>query len=217
MALVFFDLDETLIAGDSDYEWGNYLVSIGKVNGEFYETENERYYQEYREGKLDIFEFLQFALEPLAKYSYEELCKWREKYIKHRIEPLIKSKGLDLVEQHRNAGDFLILITATNSFITDPIKDLFKIKTLIATEPAMVDGRFTGAVAGTPCFGNGKVSRVKEWLASNTLSLKGSFCYSDSRNDIPLLELVDHPIAVDADEELTAHAKRKGWKQLQLE
>lgn len=217
MALVFFDLDETLLAGDSDYEWGNYLVSIGKVDGEFYESENERFYQEYREGKLDVFEFLKFALKPLSKYPYDELCKWREKYIKQRIEPIIKSKALDLVKQHRSAGDSLILITATNSFITEPIKDLFDIETLIATEPAMEDGRFTGTVAGTPCFGSGKVSRVKEWLASSKHSLEGSYCYSDSRNDIPLLELVDNPIAVDADEELTAYATLRGWKQLRLD
>jgi len=216
MALVFFDLDETLIAGDSDYEWGNYLVSIGKVDGDVYESENARFYHDYRVGNLDVYEFLDFALQPLAKYSYEELCAWREDYIQHCIKPIIKSQALELVEQHRKADDYLAIVTATNQFITEPIKELFDIETLIATEPAMEGGRFTGTVAGTPCFGPGKVTRVKEWLASTNHSLVGSYCYSDSQNDIPLLELVDNPITVDADEKLSAYAMQKGWEQLQL-
>lgn len=216
MALVLFDLDETLLAGDSDYEWGRYLISIGKVDGKFYESENRRFYKEYREGNLDVFEFLNFALEPLAKYSYDELCKWREKFIEIHIEPIIKSKAYDLVDKHRNAGDYLAIVTATNRFITEPIKDIFEIETLIATEPAMKNGQFTGEVDGTPCFGQGKVTRVKEWVDKNTHSLNGSFCYSDSQNDIPLLELVDNPITVDADETLSAHAIEKGWEQLKL-
>lgn len=216
MTLAFFDLDETLIAGDSDYEWGNHLVSIGKVDGEFYEKENQRFYKEYLAGKLDIYEFLNFAFKPLAENSYEELCQWRDEYIDLRIKPIIKTKAYGLIDQHRNAGDHLAIITATNRFITEPIKEILNIGTLIATEPAILNGEFTGEVEGTPCFGDGKVSRVKQWLESNSHTLEGSYFYSDSRNDIPLLELVDYPIAVDADEELTAHAIKSNWKRLSL-
>ncbi len=216
MALALFDLDETLLAGDSDYEWGLHLVSLGKVDEKFYKNENERFYKQYLSGTLDVYEFLNFALKPLAENSYEELCQWRTEFIEQRIKPIIKTKAHDLIEQHRNAGDHLVIVTATNRFITEPIKDIFAIDTLIATEPAMENGKFTGDVEGTPCFGLGKVTRLNQWLASNSHSLVGSYFYSDSRNDIPLLELVDYPTAVDADEKLTAHAIKHNWKHLSL-
>ena len=216
MALVLFDLDETLLAGDSDYEWGKHLVSMGKVDRAVYERENERFYREYLAGKLNIHEYLRFALRPLAKNSYNELCRWREEYIETRIKPMIKPKARATIEQHREAGDHLAIITATNRFITAPVQDILNVTTLIATEPEMKGGRFTGNVEGVPCFGRGKITRVKEWLASNSYSLEGSQFYSDSHNDIPLLEMVDHPIAVDADEKLTEHAIKKGWQQLSL-
>ena len=216
MALALFDLDETLLAGDSDYEWGLHLVSLGRVDGEFYEKENERFYKEYLAGKLDVHEFLNFALKPLAENSFDELSKWREEFIEKRIRPIIKDKAYDLIAQHRDAGDYLVLVTATNRFITEPLKDIFKIDTLIATEPEMQNGKFTGEVEGTPCFGTGKAKRVMQWLKSGTHTLEGSYFYTDSRNDIPLLELVDHPIVVDADEELTAYAIKSNWKRLSL-
>ena len=216
MALAFFDLDETLLAGDSDYQWGLHLVSLGKVDGHFYEKENLRFYQEYLAGKLDVNEFLTFALKPLAENSYENLCNWRNDFIQQRIKPIIKEKAFDLIQQHREAGDYLVIVTATNRFITEPIKDLFEIDTLIATEPEILNERFTGLVEGEPCFGKGKVTNVKKWIESKDLSLADSYFYSDSRNDIPLLELVDHPVAVYADEKLSAFAKEKGWKQISL-
>ena len=216
MALALFDLDETLIAGDSDYEWGAHLVSLGKVNAENYAKENERFYDEYLAGTLDVFEFLTFALEPLANHAYEELCEWRDNYIEQRIKPIIKPKAFDLVNKHRDAGDHLIMITATNRFITEPTKEIFKMDELIATEPAMKNGKFTGKVKGTPSYGEGKVTRLQEWLKGTSHSLEGSYFYSDSRNDIPLLELVTNPIAVDADAMLSAHAKKKNWQQLSL-
>ena len=216
MALALFDLDETLLAGDSDYEWGLHLVSLGKVNEDFYKSENERFYKEYLAGKLDVYEFLRFALKPLAENSLEELNKWRDEFIEQRIKPIVKNKAHELVEQHRQAGDYLVIVTATNRFITEPMKEIFNIDTLIATEPAMENGKFTGEVEGTPCFGFGKVTRVKEWLESSSYSLEGSYCYSDSRNDIPLLELVDFPTAVDADKDLTTHAIKNNWKRLSL-
>ena len=216
MALAFFDLDETLLAGDSDYEWGLHLVSIGKVDGVFYQKKNERFYRDYLAGKLDVFKFLNFALKPLAENSYDELCKWREEFIEQRIKPIIKKKAFDLIAHHRELGDDLVIVTATNRFVTEPIKEIFEIETLIATEPAMENGRFTGQVEGVPCFGPGKATRVRQWLDTTTYTLEGSYFYSDSRNDIPLLELVDHPIAVDADKELTAHAIKSKWKRLSL-
>ena len=216
MALALFDLDETLIAGDSDYEWGAHLVAKGKVDAEFYESENERFYQEYLAGTLDVFEFLKFALQPLAKNSFEELCQLRDEYIEQRIKPIIKPKAIDLISKHRDAGDHLVIITATNRFITEPTKDIFDIHDLIATEPEMKNGSFTGEVQGTPSFGHGKVTRLKEWLENTNLSLEGSYFYTDSRNDIPLLELVTHPITVDADEKLSEHAEKYNWQQLKL-
>ncbi len=216
MALALFDLDETLLAGDSDYEWGKHLVAKGKVDRAFYERENERFYQEYLAGRLDIQEFLKFALRPLAENSYDELCRWRDEYIDLRIKPMIKPKARALIEQHRKAGDYLAIITATNRFITAPVRKILNVTTLIATDPAMKNGRFTGEVEGTPCFGHGKVVRVKKWLESNTCDLEGSWFYSDSHNDIPLLEMVDHPVAVDASEALTAHAIKNNWHCLSL-
>jgi HAD superfamily hydrolase (TIGR01490 family) len=216
MALALFDLDETLIAGDSDYEWGLHLVSMGKVDAQHYANENERYYKDYLEGTLDVYEFLNFALQPLANHSYEELCIWRDDYIEQRIKPIIKPKAIDLIAKHRDAGDHLVIITATNRFITEPTKDIFQMHDLIATEPAMKDGRFTGEVHGTPSFGPGKVTRLQEWLRDSNHSLEGSYFYSDSRNDIPLLELVSYPIAVDADDKLSAHAAKNNWQKLSL-
>lgn len=216
MALALFDLDETLIAGDSDYEWGKHLVSIGKVDAQHYANENERYYKEYLAGTLDVYEFLSFALQPLANHSYDELCKWRDDYIEQRIKPIIKPKAIDLIAKHRDAGDHLVIITATNRFITEPTKGIFQMDDLIATEPAMKNGRFTGEVHGTPSFGQGKVTRLQEWLKNSKHSLDGSYFYSDSRNDIPLLELVSNPIAVDADDKLSTHAAKNNWQQLSL-
>jgi len=216
MALALFDLDETLIAGDSDYEWGSHLVDIGKVDADYYTSENERFYKEYLEGTLDVYEFLKFALRPLADHPYEELCDWRDNYIQKRIKPIIKSKTYDLLKKHRDAGDYLVIVTATNSFITEPTKEIFGMDDLIATEPEMKDGKFTGQVYGTPSFGPGKVTRLKEWLEGSKHSLEGSYFYSDSRNDIPLLELVSHPIAVDADKVLSEHAAKNNWQHISL-
>ena len=153
--------------------------------------------------------FLKFALRPLAEHPYEELCQWRDDYIEQRIKPIIKSKALDLVNKHRDAGDHLVIITATNQFITEPTKEMFGMHDLIATLPEMENGQFTGNVDGTPSFGPGKVTRLKKWLENNNHSLEESYFYSDSRNDIPLLELVSHPVAVDADNKLRTHAEKK--------
>ncbi len=216
MPLAIFDLDNTLLAGDSDYAWGEFLIEQGLVNGEAYRRENERYYAEYRAGTLDILEFLAFALKPLAQHDRATLEAWRARYLREKVAPMITDEARALVERHRAAGDTLVVITATNSFVTAPIARMFGIEHLIATEPELRDGRYTGRVAGVPCFREGKVVRLEQWMAQHGQSLTGSWFYSDSHNDLPLLERVTHPIAVNPDAILRREAERRGWPILTL-
>jgi len=216
MELALFDLDNTLLGGDSDYLWGRFLIEEGLVDERSYERENERFYMEYREGRLDIDEFLRFQLRPLADYRTAELQEMRARYLEEKIRPIVLPAARDLIEEHRSAGRYLLIITATNSFLTRPIADMLGVETLLATEPEMVDGRYTGGVAGTPCFRDGKVVRLHEWLARHGMNLEHSWFYSDSHNDLPLLELVAHPVAVDPDETLAQHAETKGWPIISL-
>lgn len=216
MALAIFDLDNTLLAGDSDYLWGLFLAEQGIVDREEYERENERFYQEYKEGRLDIHEFLRFSLRVLRDHPPEKLVRWREQFVNEKIEPIVTAAALELVERHRAAGDTLLIITATNAFVTQPIAERFGISHLIASNPEQHQGRFTGNVAGTPSFQHGKIERLRDWLATAGGDLGGSHFYSDSHNDIPLLDLVDHPIAVDPDEILERHARARGWPILSL-
>jgi HAD superfamily hydrolase (TIGR01490 family) len=216
MPLAIFDLDNTLLAGDSDYLWGVFLAEQGVVDGEHYERENQRFYDEYKAGKLDIFEFLRFSLRPLKENDPERMRSLRTQFVREKIEPLISDQARALVEQHRQAGDTLMIITATNAFVTAPIAEIFGIPHLIATDPEMVDGRYTGEVAGTPSFQQGKVERLDQWLASHGGDLQGSLFYSDSHNDIPLLERVDEAVAVDPDDILRDTAKERGWRVLSL-
>ncbi len=216
MPLALFDLDNTLLAGDSDYLWGQFLVERGLVDRDHYERENERFYRDYREGCLDIRAFLRFALAPLAAHPVPDLHAWREAFLTEKIDPIILGQARALVERHRAAGDLLLLITATNAFVTAPIAERFGIPHLIATEPEQADGRYTGEVAGTPAFREGKVQRLEAWLRQTGEGLAGSSFYSDSHNDIPLLQRVDHPVAVDPDPELRRHAEGLGWPVISL-
>jgi HAD superfamily hydrolase (TIGR01490 family) len=216
MPLALFDLDNTLLGGDSDYLWGRFLGEIGVVDREHYERENERFYQDYREGRLDIMAFLAFSLRPLAENSRADLDAWHARFMAERIEPLISRAAVELVERHRAAGDTLVIITATNAFVTAPIARRFGIAHLIATEPEEIDGRFTGRVAGTPSFREGKVTRLEAWLQEHGERLDGAWFYSDSHNDLPLLSRVNHPVAVDPDPILADHAARAGWPQISL-
>jgi HAD superfamily hydrolase (TIGR01490 family) len=216
LALTIFDLDNTLLAGDSDYLWGTFLTERGIVDEEEFERENERFYREYKEGSLDIHEFLRFSFRPLRDNRPEDLERWRRDFLREKIDPIILPLARELVERHRAAGDELLIVTATNEFVTAPIAERFGIPNLIATTPARSNGRYTGEVAGTPSFREGKVERVLDWLREARTDLAGSTFYSDSHNDIPLLERVDRPVAVDPDEHLRRHARENSWPVISL-
>jgi len=219
MRLVLFDLDNTLLAGDSDYEWGQFLVERGILERASYEAQNRAYYDQYVAGRLDIHEYLGFALRPLAKHTREELAGWHAEFMAARIVPMIAPQARALVRAHREAGDLCAIITATNSFVTAPIAREFGLEHLIATEPESLHGRFTGRVAGTPCFRDGKLRRLEEWLAGlgrRLADFAESTFYSDSHNDLPLLERVTRPVAVDPDAQLAAVARRRGWAVISL-
>jgi HAD superfamily hydrolase (TIGR01490 family) len=217
--LALFDLDNTLLAGDSDYEWGQFLVDRGVVDRARYEAENAAFYDQYKSGTLDIHEFLGFALRPLAAHTGEELDRWHGQFMAERVRPMIRHGARALVQEHRAAGDLCAIVTATNSFVTAPIARELGVPHLVATEPERANGRFTGRVAGTPCFREGKIVRVEQWLAGLGTRLEEfaqSAFYSDSHNDLPLLERVSRPVAVDPDERLAAEARRRGWPVISL-
>ena len=219
MRLALFDLDNTLLSGDSDYEWGQFLVDRGVLDRETYEAQNRAYYEQYMVGTLDIHEYLGFALRPLAAHAPQDLERWRAEFMRLRIAPMITPAARALVARHLAAGELCAVITATNSFVTAPIARAFGVQHLIATEPEVRDGRFTGRVAGTPCFREGKLARLEQWLTALGHKLhdfEESTFYSDSHNDLPLLERVTRPVAVDPDEALAAEAARRRWPMLSL-
>ena len=219
MRLALFDLDNTLLAGDSDYEWGQFMCDQGVVDRAAYEAQNRKYYEQYKAGTLDIHEFLGFALRPLASHTAGELERWHAQFMRARILPMITPAARTLVRRHLQAGELCAVITATNSFVTAPIAREFGIDHLIATEPERRNGRFTGRVAGTPCFREGKLVRLDEWLAGlgrRLADFEASTCYSDSHNDLALLERMTRPVAVDPDETLAREAARRGWERISL-
>lgn len=216
MALAIFDLDNTLLRGDSDYLWGMYLIDKGTVDQESHQRENDRFYQEYLNGQMDIMAFLRFQLAPLARIPLPELLQMREEYLEHYIKPIITLQAQDLVDKHRQLGDTLLIITATNDFVTRPIADLFGIEELIATKAEIRNNQYTGAVSGIPSFQEGKITRLREWLDKTNSDMQGSWFYSDSQNDLPLLQEVDNPVAVNPDQQLAEYAKNAGWQVLTL-
>ena len=214
MSLAIFDLDNTLIGGDSDFLWGEFLGEEGVVNANAYRKKNEYFYQQYDLGVLDIYAWLDFCLEPLSRYSMTELEAFHHQFMIQKIEPIMLDKAQNCINRHKERGDTVLVMTASNSFVTAPIAKKYGINQLLATEPEIKAGRFTGGVSGIPCFQSGKVDKLLPWLQKNEETLTGSTFYSDSHNDLPLLELVDKPVAVDADKILTKIAEKKGWEIL---
>lgn len=216
MSLAIFDLDNTLLGGDSDHAWGDFLVRRGIVDAELYRTSNDLFYRQYQDGSLDIHAYLAFALEPLTRYSAAELADLHADFMRTTIAPLRLAKADALLAEHRARGDRLLIITATNAFITRPIARWLGIDDILATEPELRDGRYTGRITGTACFREGKVTRLHEWLRENEFDLAEASFYSDSQNDLPLLELVGRPVAVDPDDTLRAVATERGWSVISL-
>lgn len=214
--LAIFDLDNTLLRGDSDYAFGQFLAEHGLVDPKTHEQDNQRYYMQYQNGQLDIMEFLAFALAPLARADRTLLDQLRERFLVERIRPMITPAARALVAQHRSRGDALVIVTATNRFVTEPIAREFDIPHLLATDPEERDGRFTGKVQGTPCYREGKVKRLEAWATGRDVDVDGAWFYSDSHNDLPLLSRVAHPVAVNPDAQLLAHARQHGWRVLDL-
>lgn len=216
MALALFDLDNTLLAGDSDYLWGEFLTEQGIVDHDVYEKENQRFYDDYKRGTLNIHEFQAFSQQPLVDNDTDKMLSLREQFVEQKIRPIMSPASFDLINKHRNQGDTLVVITATNSFVTRPIVAAFGIENLLATEPEVINGKYTGKIAGIPCFQGGKVDRLHQWMQEHQLDMQGSWFYSDSHNDLPLLKEVDHPVAVDADEQLLEYATAQDWTIMSL-
>lgn len=217
MRLALFDLDNTLLAGDSDFEWAQFLIHQGVLDREVYEARNQDFYDQYKAGTLDIHEFLDFQLKPLSRHDRAQLDAWHQEFMASRILPIVAPGTAELLRRH--ADDVCMIVTATNRFVTEPIARHLGVPHLIATDPEEADGRFTGRVAGTPSFREGKVTRLREWLAAQGKSwddVKDSWFYSDSLNDLPLLERVHHPVAVDPDPTLRARAEASGWPVISL-
>ena len=216
MPLAIFDLDNTLIAGDSDHRWGEFLCATGRVDADSFARENDAFYMAYQQGTLDIHAYLEFALRPIAGLNRAEVQTLQEQFIREWITPILLPQAHDLIDRHRNAGDTLIIITATNTVVTRPIADLLGIEALLGCEAELKNGHYTGGIIGTPSFQEGKVSRLDDWLVENKISMAGACFYSDSHNDLPLLERVDKPIAVDPDDKLAAIAKQRSWPIISL-
>lgn len=219
MKLVLFDLDNTLLAGDSDFEWAQFLIQHGVLDRELYEARNQDFYVQYKAGTLDIHAFLDFQLKPLARHPRQQLDAWHAEFMQQKILPIMSAAAQQLVQRELQSADLLAIVTATNSFVTAPIARAFGISHLIATEPEQLNGEYTGQVSGTPSFREGKITRLHDWLNAQGKALSDfdeSWFYSDSLNDLPLLECVTHPVAVDPDETLRGVAIERGWPVLSL-
>ncbi|MEO8078852.1 MAG: HAD family hydrolase [Acidobacteriota bacterium] len=216
--LVLFDLDETLLAGDSDYEWGQFLIDAGVLDRATHEARNAQFLARYRAGTLDLEEYLEFQLGPLARYPRPQLEAWHAEFLATRILPIVRAGTRPLIERHHGAVQ--AIVTATNRFVTEPIAAALGVPNLIATEVEEIDGRYTGRASGTRCFQEGKVTKLHEWLASRGERFGDyaqTWFYSDSMNDLPLLSAVTHPVTVHPDDRLRAHAARAGWPILTLD
>lgn len=222
LSLAIFDLDHTLIATDSDHGWGEFMVEQGLVDPKVYAAENDRFYQDYENGTLDIKAYQEFSLEPLTSYTLQELKALHQQFMQEKIEPAMLDQAKALLQKHRDQGDYLLIITSTNRFITQPIADALGVDALLATEAEIIDGRYTGKMIDTPCFQEGKITRLKQWLEFEAESqgyeggAEGCYFYSDSINDLPLLQQSTHPVAVDPDDALRSEAEKNGWPIMSL-
>ena len=216
MALAIFDLDNTLIAGDSDHGWGEFLVAHNAVDPAAYKEQNDQFYRDYEAGNLDMHAYLEFSLQPLTQHSPQVLRELHDDFMTDVIQPMMLPKAVELLNKHRQAGDFLLVITSTNRFIVEPICQQLGVDDLLATEPEIIDGKYTGKISGIPSFQEGKITRLHQWLDDKDISLEGSYFYSDSINDLPLLLEVDKPVVVDPDDALRAEAQQRGWEVISL-
>jgi len=216
MPLAIFDMDNTLISGDSDYLWGEFLCEIGAVDVETHREKNEHYFQQYNLGTLDIHEYSEFAIEPLSRFSMDELALMHEQFITEKIKPIILDKAQQLIDKHKSQGDTVLVITATSRFVTEAIANLYGIEDILAIEAEIVGGRYTGKIVGIPTYGSGKVENLMLWLTEFNETLEGSSFYSDSHNDIPLLDVVDNPVAVNPNDALRVYAEGRDWPILDL-
>ena len=217
--VALFDLDYTLIPMDSDYQWGEFTLALGWCDGEDFKRRNAQYYEDYKAGTLDIHDYVRFATRAMRAQGAEKSAQAHARYMQTIIDTAIQPKALALVQAHQAAGDEVVIVTATNEFVTRPIATAFGVKELIAIELARdAQGEFTGEIAGTPSFREGKVTRVQAWLAARQLywhSVETVF-YSDSINDLALLEKVNHPVATNPDAALRAIATERQWRILEL-
>ena len=216
MRLAIFDLDNTLLAGDSDHLWGEFLCANGYVDAAAYKAKNDQFYEDYLAGQLDVIAYQNFCQEILGRTEKPVLEQWRTEFLRDYIEPIILPQGEALIAEHRAAGDYIMIITATNRFITAPIAERLGVDHLIATECGMQGGQYTGELVGVPSFQAGKITRLNSWLSENQATLLESYFFSDSHNDLPLLEKVAQAVAVDPDEQLRAIAQERGWQVISL-
>jgi HAD superfamily hydrolase (TIGR01490 family) len=219
LQLALFDLDNTLLAGDSDFEWGQFLIGQGVLDRELHLARNLQFYEDYKAGTLDIHAFLEFQLKPLSMHSRSQLDAWHNLYMEQKVRPMMTDKARALIEKHKANGDLMVIITATNSFVTNPIAREYGVEHLIGTVPEEIGGEFTGRVSGVPSFKEGKVTRLNQWLAERGQRLEDfetTWFYSDSHNDLPLMKMVQQPVAVDPDPQLKAHAEENGWPIISL-
>ena len=215
MPLAIFDLDNTLIGGDSDYLWGEFLCDEGIITDrESFQKMNDYFYHQYEIGELDIYAWAEFSFKVLSEHSFDKLNQLRKDFMETKIRPIFLEKAQNCIDNHKKNGDSVLVITASNTFVTQPIVEMYGIEHLLATEPEFVSGRFTGKVSGIPCFQSGKIDNLMPWLVTNNENLIGSYFYSDSHNDLPLLELVDNPVAINGDPILIAAANDNGWTNL---
>lgn len=216
--LALFDLDNTLLNGDSDHAWGEFLISRGLVDADQHRARNDFFYEQYKCGELDIHGYVAFTLDSIKQLSTAELDELHTEFMNSQVKPIMLDKALELVSSHKKAGDYCVIITATNEFITTPIAKLFDIDHLLPTELEKEDGKYTGKISGIPCYQNGKVEKLNLWLESLDcqLSLSNSIFYSDSKNDLPLLQAAQIAIAVDPDDELRSVAEQSGWDIISL-